>query len=386
MSAAEDAGFMHQALALARRAWGATDPNPMVGCVLVEDGRVVAEGFHAADGGPHAERVALTNLGRRPNPGCTLYVTLEPCSTEGRTGACTNAIIAAGIGRVVVGTADPNPDHSGNGFAVLRRAGVAVTTGVLADECADLNLLFNNWITRREPLLAGKLASTLDGRIATRSGDSKWITGEVARADVHRWRRLFPAIAVGAGTVLTDDPQLTARREGSGVACPIRFVFDGRLRTVVAGHLPRVYTDVFAAKTIVVTTQHAGSGYVRKLRDQGVGVWIFETASGRVPLGLFRARCAKEGITGVLFEGGAELLSRALIEREIDYLMVYSAPVLFGDDRAKAGVSGLRTDRLAQAIRLSGVRRESLGDDALVRGRLVYPDKVNVDETVFSLG
>jgi len=386
MSAADDADFMRQALALARRAWGATDPNPMVGCVLVEDGRVVAEGFHAVDGGPHAERLALTNLGRRPNPGSTLYVTLEPCSTEGRTGACTNAIIAAGISRVVVGTADPNPDHSGHGFEVLRRAGLEVTTDVLGDECADLNLLFNHWITRREPLLAGKLASTLDGRIATRTGDSKWITGEAARSDVHRWRRLFPAIAVGAGTVLTDNPQLTVRLEGAGVTCPIRFVFDGRLRTVVTGHLPRVYTDVFAARTIVVTTQHAGSGYVRKLRDQGVGVWVFETTTGRVPFELFRARCAKEGITGVLFEGGAELLSRALIERQIDYLMVYTAPVLFGDDRAKAGVSGLRTDRLPQAIRLAQVRRESLGEDALVRGRLVYPDKVNVDETVFSLG
>jgi len=386
MSAAEDAEFMRQALALARRAWGATHPNPMVGCVIVEDGRVVAEGFHAADGGPHAERLALGALGRRPQPGSALYVTLEPCSTEGRTGACTNAIIAAGISRVVVGATDPNPDHAGRGYDVLRRAGIEVVTGILEDECADLNLLFNNWILRREPLLAGKLAATLDGRIATRSGDSKWITGEAARADVHRWRRLFPAIAVGAGTVLTDNPQLTARMTGTSVTCPTRFIFDGRLRSVVSNHLPRVYTDVFAAKTIVVTTQHAGSGYARKLREQGVGVWVFETATGRVPLAQFRARCAHEGINGVFFEGGAELMSRALIERQIDYLMVYQAPMLLGDDRAKAGVSGLRADRLGQALRLAGVRRETLGDDGLVRGRVVYPDKVFVDESVFSLG
>jgi diaminohydroxyphosphoribosylaminopyrimidine deaminase/5-amino-6-(5-phosphoribosylamino)uracil reductase len=323
---------------------------------------------------------------RNPAPGATLYVTMEPCSTAGRTGACTDAIAAAGIRRVVVGTADPNPAHGGAGYEVLRRAGAEVVTGVLEAECADLNLIFNHWITRKEPLLAGKLAATLDGRIATRTGESQWITGEAARADVHRWRRLFPAIAVGAGTVHNDNPRLTSRRPGEAEWCPVRFVFDGRLTTVVAGRLPALYTDEFASRTIVVTTQNAGVGYVRKLADLGVGAWVFESASGRVPLSQFRSRCAAQGLDGVLFEGGAQLMSWALVERQLDYLLMYHAPVLFADERATPVLAGLRTPRLDQAIRLAGLRRQELGEDSLVRGRVVYPEKVQVDETLFSLG
>ena len=377
---------MRRALLLARRAWGRTHPNPMVGAVLVEDGEVVSGGYHESDGGPHAERLALSGLMRPPRPGATLYVTLEPCSTEGRTGACTAAIIAAGVSRVVVGATDPNPDHAGRGFEVLRSAGIEVVTGVLEAECADLNLLFNHWITRREPLLAGKFASTLDGRIATRSGESKWISGPLARADVHRWRRLFPAIAVGAGTVAADNPALTSRLEGEPVFCPLRFVFDGRLRTVVDGKLPGVYTDLYRERTIVVTTQHAGVGYVRKLRQAGVQVWTFEAPSGRVPLGLFRARCAQEKVTGVLFEGGAQLMSRALIERQLDYLFAYQAPLILADEKARSAMGGLRAEKMAQAIRLTGIRRDAFGDDSLVRGFVAYPEKTQIDETLFSLG
>jgi diaminohydroxyphosphoribosylaminopyrimidine deaminase / 5-amino-6-(5-phosphoribosylamino)uracil reductase len=386
MSAADDERFMRRAIELALRGWGSTHPNPMVGCVLVEGGKVASEGFHEKDGGPHAERVALASLMRNPRAGAALYVTLEPCSTQGRTGACTEAIIAAGIKRVVAGATDPNPDHAGRGFEILREAGVEVVAGVLGAECADMNLIYNHWASRKEPLLAGKIAATLDGRTATRTGDSKWITGEAARGDVHRWRRLFPAIAVGAGTVMTDNPRLTARAEGTPEACPVRFVFDGRMRSVASGTLPGVYSDEFAARTVVVTTQHAGVGYVRKLREMGVGVWVFESPSGRVPLAQFRAKCAVERITGVLFEGGAQLLSRAVIERQLDYLLAYQAPIILADERAKSVIGGLRTEGLAQAIRLADVRRLTLGDDSLVRGRVVYPDKVQIDETLFSLG
>jgi diaminohydroxyphosphoribosylaminopyrimidine deaminase/5-amino-6-(5-phosphoribosylamino)uracil reductase len=377
---------MRRALEVARQGWGKTHPNPMVGAVIVEDGTIVSEGFHEKDGSPHAERTALASLVRNPAAGATLYVTLEPCSTAGRTGACTDAVIASGIRRVVVGTVDPNPAHAGKGFEILRGKGVEVVTGVLETECADLNLIFNHWISRGLPVIAGKLASTLDGRIATRAGESQWITGTAARADVHRWRRLFPAIAVGAGTVMKDNPRLTARIEGEPEVCPIRFVFDGRLRTVSERNLPKVYSDEFAQRTIVVTTQHAGVGYVRKLREKGIGVWVFESPSGRVPFAQFRTRCAAEAITGVFVEGGAELLSRALIERQVDYLFMYHAPVILADERAKPVLSGLRTERLPQAIRLTGVQRQVLGDDSLVRGTVVYPEKVTVDETLFSLG
>jgi diaminohydroxyphosphoribosylaminopyrimidine deaminase/5-amino-6-(5-phosphoribosylamino)uracil reductase len=386
MSAADHEPFMRQAIELALRGWGATHPNPMVGSVLVENGRVVAKGYHKRDGGRHAERVVLASLGRRPRPGATLYVTMEPCSTQGRTGACTDAIIASGLKRVIVGAVDPNPEHSGRGFAVLRKAGVKVVKGVLEAECTDINLIFNHWIARQGPLFAGKLAATLDGRIATRTGESKWITGEAARRDVHRWRTLFPAIAVGGRTVSADNPTLTARIEGKEEACPLRFVFDGRMMTFVDGILPKVYSDPFLTRTIVVTTQQAGMGYVRRLTDLGVGVWIFESRTTRVPFAPFRARCAAEGITGVLFEGGAQLLSAALVERQLDYLLMYHAPVLLADERAKGAFGGLRTETLSQSIRLEDVRRHTLGEDALVRGRVVYPEKIQVDETLFSLG
>lgn len=384
MSTVEHETYMRQALALARRGWGTTHPNPMVGALIVEEGRVAGEGAHAQDGGPHAERLALIALGHRPRLGATLYVTLEPCSTHGRTGACTNAIIASGIKRVVVGATDPNPEHAGRGIEVLREAGIDVVAGVLERESNDLNLIYNHWITRGVPLIAAKAAVTLDGKIACRTGESRWITNEASRADVHRWRRLFPGIAVGAMTVLKDNPRLTARADGVEW-CPWRFVFDGLLRTVGDKNLPAVYTDEFRERTIVVTTPHGGMGYVRKLRDMGIKVWCFESATQRVALADFRRKCAEEKIAGVYFEGGAQLISELVRTRELDYLFIYRAPVLLADDKAKSIFSGLRPEKIEHALRLTEVRHESFGDDVLMRGRMVYPDKLLVDETVFSL-
>jgi diaminohydroxyphosphoribosylaminopyrimidine deaminase/5-amino-6-(5-phosphoribosylamino)uracil reductase len=376
---------MRRALALARSVWGTTHPNPMVGAVIVEEGHIVGEGATAPDGGPHAERLALLARGKTPRPGATLYVTLEPCSTQGRTGACTDAIIAAGIKRVVVGATDPNPAHGGGGFAVLRAAGIEVITGVLERECTDLNLIFNHWITTNSPLFAAKSASTIDGKIACRTGESRWITNEASRANVHHWRRLFPGIAVGAMTTLKDNPRLTARIEGEPEWSPWRFVFDGLLRTVVDKNLPSVFTDEFRERTIVVTTPHGGMGYVRKLRDLGINVWCFESPTQRVAFADFRRRCAEERISGVFFEGGAQLVSELVRARQLDYLLAYRAPVLFADDKAKSIFSGLRPEHLDQAVRLADVRHESFGDDLLMRGRVVYPEKMLIDETVFSL-
>lgn len=385
MSAIDHETYMRRALELARGVWGTTHPNPMVGAVLVEEGRIVGEGATAPDGGPHAERLALLARGKPPRPGATLYVTMEPCSTEGRTGACTDVIVAAGLKKVVVGTIDPNPAHAGRGLEVLRAAGVEVTSGILEDECRDLNLIFNHWITTGQPLLAAKTATTLDGRIACRTGDSRWITGEVARADVMKWRRLFPAIAVGAGTVMHDNPRLTARIEGQAEWCPVRFVFDGLLRTVTDKAMPSVFTDEFHENTVVVTTPHGGMGYVRKLRDLGVQVWVLPSATQRVGFRDFREKCADARISGVYFEGGVQLLSELLREREIDYLFSYRAPMLLADDRAKPMLNGLRTEKLVNAVRLTEVRHTVLGDDMLTRGRVVYPERLSVDETVFSL-
>lgn len=380
MSSSVDEFFMRHALELARRGWGQTHPNPMVGAVIVEGGQIVGEGYHARDGGPHAERVALAALGRDPKPEATMYVTLEPCSTAGRTGACTDAILASGIGRVVAGATDPFPEHSGRGFGVLRERGVAVETGVLERECSDLNLLFNHWAEQGGPLLAAKVAVTLDGRMACRTGESRWITGEAARADVHRWRRLFPGIAVGAQTVMKDNPRLTARHNGEEFS-PLRFVFDGLLRTVAEPTWPQLYKDEFRERTIVVTTPHAGDGYVRKLRQAGVQVWVFPSPTQRVSFSDFRSRCAEEGVNGVYFEGGPLLVSQLMQERQLDYFFSYTAPVLFADEKAKSMLAGLRTERLSSALRLTDVRHESFGDDALCRGKVVYPPKLQIDET-----
>ena len=375
--------FMRRALEVARRGWGDTHPNPLVGALIVEDGVVVAEGFHAKAGEPHAEVNAIRALGRKPAQGATLYVTLEPCCTHGRTPPCCEAITVAGLTRVVIGATDPNPVHAGKGFELLRAAGVEVVTGVLADDCADLNLIFNHWITTGRPLLAAKSGVTLDGKVATRTGDSRWITGAPARADGHRWRRLFPAIAVGAGTVRADNPRLTSRIDGTEW-CPWRFVFDGLLRTVADKAMPGVYTDEFRERTIVVTTAHGGMGYVRKLQALGVKVWVLPGQSTKVTFADFRARCAAEGITGVFFEGGAQLLSEALQMRELDYLFTYHAPVLFADEKGKGILRGLRTETLDHAIRLTQVRHEVLGDDSLMRGFVKYPEKMFVDEATFT--
>jgi diaminohydroxyphosphoribosylaminopyrimidine deaminase/5-amino-6-(5-phosphoribosylamino)uracil reductase len=383
MNDADHVRFMRRAIEVARRGWGTTHPNPMVGAVIVEDGEIVAEGFHEQAGEPHAEVNALRALIRNPRGGATMYVTLEPCCTHGRTPPCTDAIVDAGIARVVAGATDPNPAHAGKGYEVLRAGGVEVVTGVLAEDCADLNLIYHHRVTTGRPLFAAKSGVTLDGKVATRTGDSKWITGEAARADGHRWRRYFPAIAVGAGTIRADNPRLTARL-GETEWCPWRFVFDGLLRTVTDKAMPAVYTDEFRERTIVVTTPHGGMGYVRKLNSIGVKTWVLPSNSPKVNLADFRQRCTAEGIGGVFFEGGAQLLSEVLQARELDYLFLYHSPVLFADDRAKSILRGLRTETLADAIRLDQVRHEPHGEDMLVRGFVKYPERLAVDEAVFN--
>jgi diaminohydroxyphosphoribosylaminopyrimidine deaminase/5-amino-6-(5-phosphoribosylamino)uracil reductase len=376
---------MRRALELARRGWGRTHPNPMVGALIVEDGKIASEGFHAVDGGPHAERVALSRLGRPPAPGATLYVTLEPCSTAGRTGACTEAIIASGLKRVVVGATDPFPAHAGHGFAVLRAAGVAVAAGVLEEECRDLNLIFNHAAVERRPLIAAKWAATLDGRIATRSGRSQWITGKEARADAHRWRRLFPAIAVGAGTLLADDPRLTARIEGEPEWSPVRFVFDGRLRAFAERENANVFSDPFAGRTIVIASAGADPSRARLLEERGIKVWTLDAENASAGYADFKCRCFAAGITGVLVEGGARTLSSMVAQRQVDYAFLYQGALFFADERARAALTGLRTENLSDALRLAEVRHSVLGEDLLTRGFLRYPGLMSVDETQFDL-
>ena len=361
-----DETMMRRALELARRAWGETHPNPMVGAVLVEDGAVVAEGWHGRDAGPHAERVALAALGRRPVAGATLYVTLEPCSTRGRTGACCDLIREAGIARVVIGATDPNPAHAGRAIGLLRSAGVEVRLGVCSEECADLNLIFNHWITTGLPLLAGKIATTRDGFSIPPPGASRWITGEVARADAHRWRRLFPGILVGAATLQADDPALTRRWTADGVdreECGRRFVLDPLLTTAVAEESawPRLYTDRWRERTTVVATPAADPHLRVRLEAAGVTVWEQETTRGGTGWGSFALRCAAEGVTGVLIEGGSAVLNVASAAGALGYGFWY-----------EAGFTGnLAWGGKVESWHLSTDTGVWLGEDQLRRGRIL---------------
>ena len=372
MSDAErDERFMRRAVALARLGNGDTHPNPMVGALIVEDGKIVAEGWHKRAGTAHAERAALAALGRAPKPGAEMFVTLEPCSTRGRTGACTEAIIAAGgISRVVVGATDPNPAHAGKGFEILRAAGIDVVPGVLADVCARLNPIFNRLITTGTPLFAVKTAMTLDGRTATRSGESKWITGAEARADVMRLRRYFPAIATGAGTALADDPALTARVPGEKISCPAaRFVFDRRLRTLEKIGALRLFNDEFRARTVLVTTAEARvpAEAADALAARGIAVWALDAENFWAD---FRSRCARAQLGGVLFEAGAELLGGLISAKAADYVYAYVAPKIFADPAARPAFAGAPLARLSDAFRVKNPAVMRLGDDFLFEGEI----------------
>ena len=367
MNKVDQERFMRRALELARNGWGTTHPNPMVGAVIVENDRIVAEGWHAYAGGHHAETAALKNLGRPPKPNATLFVTLEPCSTVGRVAACTNAIIQSGIQNVVIGTIDPNPKHAERGIEILREAGVNVNHNILTKACIDLNLIYNHWITTGTPLLAAKIATTLDGHIATRTGDSKWITGEEARADVMRWRRLFPAIAVGAGTVLADNPRLTSRAPGEEWS-PIRFVFDRSLRTVVEP-LPNLYTDSFRDRTIVVSSQILDPEKIKTLEAAQVSLWPLPEQD---TFANFRKHCQQNGITGVLFEGGATLINGLWTDKMLDYLFAYRAPKILGDDLSLSVFRDRHIAQIKGAVTLENIEHASFGSDQLLRGRIVY--------------
>ncbi len=378
--------LMRRALDLARKGWGMTHPdNPMVGALIVEKNEVVAEGWYEKDGGAHAEINALKNLGRRPKKGAILICTLEPCSTEGRTGACVDAILQSGIRHVIIGARDPNPVHAGRGLDKLKENGVSVETRILTDECEDLNLLYNHWQAKKRPFFAAKTATTIDGYVATRSGKSKWITGEKARLDVMRWRRFFPAIAVGAGTVMADNPKLTSRLSEKNEWCPIRFVFDGLLTTVTEKEHFSLYSDKFKSRTIVVTSNHAGSGYVRKLESDGIRVWVLPAATSQVSILAFQERCVQEKITGVYFEGGPRLIAGIMREKGFDYLFSYRAPIILADEKGKNAYSGLKTDQLDQAICLQGIKHQALGDDQLIRGFIAYPAEMNFDEYLLGI-
>jgi diaminohydroxyphosphoribosylaminopyrimidine deaminase/5-amino-6-(5-phosphoribosylamino)uracil reductase len=358
----DDATFMRLAVRLGRKGLGRTSPNPPVGAVVVRGGEIVGRGYHRRAGEPHAEVEALRAAGERAS-GATLFVTLAPCNHHGRTPPCTEAVVAAGIRRVVVGVRDPNARVSGDGLTRLRRRGLAVEVGVEAAACAELIAAFRTSVETGLPLVTLKLAASLDGRIATRTGDSRWITGVRARSLVHRLRNEMDAVMVGAGTVIADDPSLTCRQRGG--RDPLRVVVDGRLRIPLGA---QVLTNEAARGTLVATVSH-DSNRIEKLRRRGATVLVLPGNGERLSLRRLLRRLARRGVQSVLIEGGATLAAAALREKVVHRLLWFFAPKLIGGDGVPMlGPLGVARLGGAPAVRLLSVHR--LGDDVAVHAEL----------------
>ncbi|MEW6398780.1 MAG: bifunctional diaminohydroxyphosphoribosylaminopyrimidine deaminase/5-amino-6-(5-phosphoribosylamino)uracil reductase RibD [Bacillota bacterium] len=358
--------FMDRALALAERAAGRTSPNPMVGAVVVKDGRVVGEGYHAAAGQPHAEVVALRRAGEAAR-GATLYVTLEPCCHFGRTPPCTREVMRAGVARVVAAMLDPNPRVAGRGVEDLRRAGIEVQVGCREEEARRLNEAFCKYIATGIPFVTYKAALSLDGKVATAEGDSRWISGEESRRLVHRLRDRYDAVMVGIGTVLADDPLLTCRIEGG--RDPVRVVVDSRGRLPVTARLLRSGSP---ARTLVATTATM-SGDTRAALEAIPGVEVIELPSrgGRVDPGALVRALGEREITSVLLEGGPTLAASFLAGGWVDKIMFFLAPLLVGGAWAPSPLGGEGVARLREARRLRDVVVERVGGDVLVTAYVV---------------
>ena len=368
---------MRYAIGLAQKAAGNTHPNPLVGSVLIDgSGAIISEGYHVKVGELHAERKALTGieLTEDQKQSSTLYVTLEPCCTHGRTPPCTEIILEKGVRRVVVGTIDPNPAHQSRGIDILRDAGVEVITGVLDDECRALNPIFNHWIEQQQPLIAVKTATTLDGKIATAFGKSKWITSGAARENVMYWRKYFPAIAVGAGTVLADDPSLTIRNEGKTVGCATRFILDRSLRTLAEIDNLKVFNDGWCHQTCLVSSNSHDESKLAPFREKGIEVLTLTFDNQKFPIADFRQACKERGIYGVYVEGGLSVVSSFLEIKGVDYLFCYQAPKLFASAEAPGFADGLAIQSPDEAPFIDKPLHEVFGDDILTHGTLVYPD------------
>jgi diaminohydroxyphosphoribosylaminopyrimidine deaminase/5-amino-6-(5-phosphoribosylamino)uracil reductase len=358
---ADDARWMRAALTLARRGLGRSAPNPAVGCVIVNDGRLVGRGWTQPGGRPHAERMALDMAGAAARGG-TAYVTFEPCAHHGRTPPCAEALVAAGVARVVAPMEDPDPRVSGKGFEALIADGIVVDTGLMAAEAAALNVGFLTLHARGRPHVTLKLAATLDGRIATASGESRWITGPAARLRVHLMRAEADAVLIGAGTARADDPTLDVRIAGLEAASPLRVVMDGGLSIPLTGRLAQTAANI---PTLIFHHEDADAGRIAALHQCGVATEALTAdANGALdPVVLMRALGAR-GITRVLCEGGGRLAATLLTADLIDEIAWFTAGAAIGGDGAPAiGAFGL--SRLAEAPRFARVSVTSVGADVL---------------------
>ena len=359
----EDIEYMRRAIELAERGVGFTNPNPMVGAVIVKGGKVIGEGWHERCGEWHAERNAFRNC-TVPAEGATMYVTLEPCCHYGKTPPCTEAIIEHGIARVVVGMEDPNPLVAGKGIALLREAGIEVVCGVEEEALREQNRVFLKYISTKLPWVAMKTAMTLDGKIATRTGDSKWITGAEARAYVHELRHRFMAIVVGIGTAVADDPLLNCRIEGRGVRQPIRVVVDSNARLSLDSQLVKTAGEY---RTIVAHTCFAPEERVKALREIGVEMLLCKEKEGLVDVRNLLELLGQSGIDSILLEGGGSLNYTFLAEGLADELYAFIAPKIVGGMNAKTPVEGAGMEKMADAINLELENVLNVGHDVLLK-------------------
>ncbi len=359
----EDIEYMRRAMELAERGVGFTNPNPMVGAVIVKNGKVIGEGWHERCGEWHAERNAFKNC-TVPAEGATMYVTLEPCCHYGKTPPCTEAIIEHGIARVVVGMEDPNPLVAGKGIALLREAGIEVVCGVEEEALREQNRVFLKYISTKLPWVAMKTAMTLDGKIATRTGDSKWITGAEARAYVHELRHRFMAIVVGIGTAVADDPLLNCRIEGRGVRQPIRVVVDSNARLSLDSQLVKTAGEY---RTIVAHTRFAPEERVKALRETGVEMLLCKEKEGLVDVRNLLELLGQSGIDSILLEGGGSLNYTFLSEGLADELYAFIAPKIVGGMNAKTPVEGAGMEKMADAINLELENVLNIGHDVLLK-------------------
>jgi diaminohydroxyphosphoribosylaminopyrimidine deaminase/5-amino-6-(5-phosphoribosylamino)uracil reductase len=357
-----DSRLMEEAIALAESALGFTSPNPAVGCVIVAGSKIVARGATASGGRPHAEAVALAKAGSRAR-GATAYVSLEPCAHFGQTPPCANALVTAGIKRVVIGCGDPFPKVRGKGIAILKKAGIAVTLGVMEDECRRINEGFFTRVEKGRPMVTLKLAMTLDGRIATASGDSQWISGEESRALVHRWRRYSDAVMVGAGTVIADNPRLTCRDEGG--RDPYRVILDAKLR---CDPRSRVFTERSNASTILVTTAANYKKAHERYDSTRTEVLAMITSGNEIALARLLAEFGQRGWNRVMIEGGAQLAASALRQKVVDRVAFFVAPKILGG--GLSAIEGLRFLKVKDSIHLDDLEVWQIGDDLLIEARL----------------
>lgn len=361
---------MNRAIELADRGKGWVNPNPLVGAVIVKEGRIIAEGWHERYGGLHAERNAFLHC-TEDTVGATMYVTLEPCCHYGKTPPCTEAVIEHKIARVVVGMTDPNPLVAGKGIEILRRAGIEVIAGVEEEKIREQNRVFLKYITTKLPWVVMKTAMTLDGKIAAYTGDSHWVTGETARYRVQEMRRDYMAILVGKGTVKTDNPMLNCRLEGT-VRQPVRIVVDSGAEIGTDSHLVKTAREY---PLIIAHTAKAGGVKLALLREYGAETLLCDTREGRVDLNHLLTLLGARGLDSVLLEGGGEMNEAFIRAGLVDEVYTFIAPKIIGGKEAKTPVEGVGGARMDEAEELEKIKVETVGQDILIRGFIRHTDK-----------